>query len=96
MLVDVVGSLGYDTVAYDVALGSLPDVEAMLVDPSHPGVLTLVRRYREREGELPLICLEHPPPSPEAEELHPIARLEKPFRLPELRQALALADGGGH
>jgi len=69
--------------------GEEPDL--VLLEPaSRPGV-RLVRGFRRRFPQHPILCVSIDGPTPETRELGPIGHLMKPFRRSQLERAIRLA-----
>jgi two-component SAPR family response regulator len=69
--------------------GAEPDL--VLLEPaSRPGV-RLVRGFRRRFPQLPILCVSIDGPTPETRALNPVGHLMKPFRRSQLERAIELA-----
>jgi DNA-binding response OmpR family regulator len=94
LLAHVVTRLGFEPVYADARSGgaqSDTDVDILLLEPADPAALSTARALRLRRRELPIICASIYPDLPDAEGLHPLAYLIKPFALIDLERALLAA-----
>jgi len=71
------------------AEGAEPDV--LLLEPASKPGLRLARGVRRRFRLMPILCVSIDGPSPESNELEPVAHVMKPFRRSQLEAALELA-----
>jgi DNA-binding response OmpR family regulator len=94
LLGHVVARLGFEPVYADARSGgaqSDADVDILLLEPADPAALSTARALRLRRRELPIICASIYPDLSDAEGLHPLAYLIKPFALIDLERALLAA-----
>ena len=84
--------LGHEPVVHDRRLDD--DAEAadvLLLEPAFNGGLELARARRALHPELPILICSIFPPSPQLQELGPVAHVLKPFQRDTLEHALATA-----
>jgi hypothetical protein len=85
----VAARLGLDAVV-DVPTPSL-GIDVVVVELESFRPFLAVQVLRRRFPELPIICASVAPPSDKTAELRPLAYLQKPFALEELKRALTRA-----
>jgi hypothetical protein len=66
-------------------------LDVVVVEPESFRGLLAAQLLRERFPDLPIICASIAPPSGKTAELRPLAYLQKPFTLGELKRELARA-----
>jgi two-component SAPR family response regulator len=69
--------------------GAEPDL--VLLEPASRAGVRLVRGFRRRFPQLPILCVSIDGPTPETRELNPVGHLMKPFRRSQLERAIELA-----
>jgi CheY-like chemotaxis protein len=84
--------LGHEPVVHDrrVAVAS-DDADVLLLEPAFNGGLELALQLREQQPELPIVICSIFPPSPQLQQLDPVAHVLKPFQRDSLEDALAAA-----
>ncbi|HEY7004034.1 MAG TPA: hypothetical protein VH281_07110 [Gaiellaceae bacterium] len=87
----IVVRLGHEPVLDDAALG---DVHAIVVEPAHAPSVERAQAFRAVSGDVPVICASIDYPNGGTKRLDPIVHLIKPFRLPEIEEALTRALAG--
>ena len=95
LFVEIVRRLGHEPVVRD-DLPSIEsaDVDAVLLEPASISRAAIARALRERDPELPIICVSIEPPSEQSRRLRPVAYLEKPFAIADLERTLLEALAG--
>lgn len=90
LLAHVVARLGHEPVQAEDGPGDVltDDADVLLIEPAYQRALSMAEMLRARQGELPIVCASIFPPTPEWQELKPVAYLVKPFSLADLEQAL--------
>jgi DNA-binding response OmpR family regulator len=84
----VIEGLGHQAV--DARRADVPPIDALVLEPADAGAVDLARRLRARQSDLPLICVTTQSPGTHADELDPVARIAKPFRVAELEAVLRI------
>ena len=86
---------GHESLDYDQPNAlERDDLDALIVEPARPDCLLSAQRLREARPDLPIVCVSIQPPTPDANNLEPVAYLLMPFRLGDFDEALRLALGG--
>jgi CheY-like chemotaxis protein len=84
--------LGHEPLVHDSRIApSDDDVDVLLLEPAFNGGLELAHRLRARQPDLAIVICSIFPPSPQLNELGPVAHVLKPFQRDQLEQALATA-----
>lgn len=84
--------LGHEPVVHDRRAGEDAfAVDVLLLEPAFNGGLELVSALRDVRPDLPVVICSIFPPSPQLQELGPVAHVLKPFQRDALEDALAAA-----
>jgi hypothetical protein len=84
----IVVRLGHEPMLDDA---SLQPVDAILLEPAHAPSVERARAFRAADGDTPIVCTSIELPDPGTRRLDPVAYLVKPFSLPDIENALAVA-----
>ena len=92
LFVQIVRRLRHEPVVLD-ELGDVDaaDVDVVVVEPASVGRAGIALALRERDPQLPIICVSVEPPSEQFKRLRPVAYLQKPFSIGDLERALLKA-----
>jgi DNA-binding response OmpR family regulator len=89
LIAHVVTGLGHEAV-YGLDLHA-EDIDALVVEPGPYESLEAARALRAERADLPIVMVSIYPNSAETLALQPSSYIVKPFRLPELEQAITAA-----
>lgn len=82
--------LGHEPVVHDRRI-AVDDADVLLLEPAFNGGMELALELREQQPELPIVICSIFPPSPQLQQLDPVAHVLKPFQRDSLEDALTAA-----